>query len=940
DQALVHDNLGHLYRVSGKYTEAEKHLTQSLNLRTGRALDRQNSELIAITLTHLALVYLDQGKDYDLAERHLRQVKTLYEELQTRQQKPKYAEMAATLNNLALLYRTRGDYVVAERHLQEAQRIEQHGSGVTAADVAATTNHLAMLYHDKGDYANAEHYYLEAYKQWEQFFGKEHPQGTTARNNLAVLYHDKGDYERAGALLQQVLQQRIQLLGPQHPQVAVVFHNLAEMHRARGNIHCAEQLYTKALGIWQSMLADDHPYLSTALNNLAGVYRIQKDYAQAVAHLQKVLTRREKILGANHPDVATTLNNLAELHRLQGDYGIAERRYTRALEVKQQTRGAKHPHVATILHNLAIFSWGQGDIEQAITFMTQATEVREHHLALTLTTGSEEQKRAFALTLRGETDSVISLHTKMAPHNARARDLALTTALRRKSRILDALVESLATIRRGLDPAAQDLFAQLTTARAHLAALTLGKPATTHLEQHQAALKALEQQIDQLEADLSRRSAVFQMASRPVTIAAVQAAIPPGVTLVEFVRFNDLNTQQQTWLEPRYAVYVVPYQGEPTWMPLGDAATIDAAVGALRRVLRDSTRQDIAQHARTLDALIMQPVRSLLGSRSTILLAPDSQLHLVPFGTLVNEQKRYLVEQYSFLYLTTARDLLRLQIPMLPAQQAELILANPDFGPLDSATAPGEEVCPPNTDQASAAARAAIDFSQIRFCNLPGAEAEASALRKLLPQATVLTAARATEDALKHSMAPRIVHIATHGFFLDDMVIPPSALASRLTIVNASAVANQVLGVRVENPLLRSGLALAGFNTRRSGEDDGVLTALEVAGLNLWGTKLVVLSACDTGVGEVRNGEGVYGLRRALVLAGAETQMMSLWPVDDEGTLELMRAYYDALIAGQGRGEALRQVQLQFLTRPERQHPFFWGSFIQSGEWGNLDGRR
>ena len=144
----------------------------------------------------------------------------------------------------------------------------------------------------------------------------------------------------------------------------------------------------------------------------------------------------------------------------------------------------------------------------------------------------------------------------------------------------------------------------------------------------------------------------------------------------------------------------------------------------------------------------------------------------------------------------------------------------------------------------------------------------------------------------------------------------------------------------MDNPLLRSGLALAGANVRRSGEDDGILTALEASGLNLWGTKLVVLSACDTGVGEVKNGEGVYGLRRALVLAGAETQMMSLWPVSDEGTRDLMIGYYQALQAGQGRGEALRQVQLQMLARPDRQHPFYWASFIQSGEWASLDGKR
>ena len=140
--------------------------------------------------------------------------------------------------------------------------------------------------------------------------------------------------------------------------------------------------------------------------------------------------------------------------------------------------------------------------------------------------------------------------------------------------------------------------------------------------------------------------------------------------------------------------------------------------------------------------------------------------------------------------------------------------------------------------------------------------------------------------------------------------------------------------------MLRSGLALAGANLHKSGDDDGVLTALEAAGLDLWGTKLVVLSACDTGVGEVKNGDGVYGLRRALVLAGSESQVMSLWPVSDAGTRDLMIAYYKALQAKQGRSAGLRQVQLSLLANPKRQHPYYWASFIQSGEWANLDGKR
>ena len=136
-----------------------------------------------------------------------------------------------------------------------------------------------------------------------------------------------------------------------------------------------------------------------------------------------------------------------------------------------------------------------------------------------------------------------------------------------------------------------------------------------------------------------------------------------------------------------------------------------------------------------------------------------------------------------------------------------------------------------------------------------------------------------------------------------------------------------------ENPLLRSGIALAGFNVRSSGNEDGVLTALEAAGLDLSGTKLVVLSACETGLGDVANGEGVYGLRRALAVAGTESQLISLWKVSDSGTKDLMVSYYKRLMAKVGRSEALRQTQLEMLKNQNYQHPFYWAAFIPSGDW-------
>jgi CHAT domain-containing protein len=220
----------------------------------------------------------------------------------------------------------------------------------------------------------------------------------------------------------------------------------------------------------------------------------------------------------------------------------------------------------------------------------------------------------------------------------------------------------------------------------------------------------------------------------------------------------------------------------------------------------------------------------------------------------------------------------------------------------------------------------ARDLSEVYFAPIAGTAREAQAIQRLFLDATLLAGDQATESSLRQFASPRLLHIATHGFFLQYAGVAPKA---------GAPAAGDGAG---RDPLLRAGLALAHANRRgTSDQDDGVLTALEASRLNLWGTKLVALSACDTGVGEVRNGEGVYGLRRAFVLAGAESLLMSLWPVSDTWTERQMRSYYQNLKLGKGRGESLRLVQLGMLARNPRLHPFYWANFIQSGDWNPLD---
>ncbi|HVG18850.1 MAG TPA: CHAT domain-containing protein, partial [Blastocatellia bacterium] len=400
--------------------------------------------------------------------------------------------------------------------------------------------------------------------------------------------------------------------------------------------------------------------------------------------------------------------------------------------------------------------------------------------------------------------------------------------------------------------------------------------------------------------------------------------------------------------DPRYAAYVLPCQGEPLWVELGDAESINRNIDAFRKALRDTRSRDVKPLARAVDRDVMQPVRKLLGQTRQVFISPDGALNLIPFAALVDERGDYLVKDYHFTYLTSGRDLLRLR-EKIKSKAEPLVIADADF---DNATtdnkASGDQQTSTNMGHVNDANNfgdkpIGLKFGDIELeplKRLAASADEAAAVEKALGQATVFLRGRATESALKQIISPSILHIATHGFFLDEEANLDSNLSGPTRIVVRRKKDGSSPGVRLENPALRSGLFFAGANRGKSGDDDGVLTALEAAGLDLWGTKLVVLSACDTGVGEVINGEGVQGLRRALVLAGSESQMMSLWPVSDSGTRDLMIDYYKRLKAGEGRSEALRQSQLKMLKDPKRQHPFYWASFIQSGEWANLDGKR
>lgn len=904
-------------RRAGKLREAFAQIQRALEIRE-KILGQDHTE-VATTLDTVAFFYFSMG-DYAKCESLLQRAL----EIKEKKLEPNHPDIAQTLNSFGLVLNDKGDYARAETFYQRALQIREKSLGANHPGVANTLNGLASLYSNTADYTKAEPLFLRSLEINEKVFGKESEDAAIALNNLALLNSQKGDYQKAEEFYKRAHEINEKVLPPDHPSIARSLNNLATIYQKKNEFAKAEPLLLRALAIREKTLGADNPVVAQTLYNLGTVYHFTDEFDKAEQMYKRSLAILETRLGTEHLNLTYPLKALAGLYRNKGEYDKAEELLLRVLNIREKVVGQFHPDVADDLESISLVYAAKGNTEKSVTAQLRAAAISERVLALNLATGSEKQKLAYLDKLANATDQIISLQSFSFPDDVKARELAVTTILQRKGRVQDAMVDTFGNLRERLGIQERMLLDKLNETNSRLAKLVLNAPESISLAEHQSQIKLLEEEKEKLEGEISRRSLEYLAQTQPITLASVRDSIQDDTALIEFAvyrLFDPKATSKKKELgETHYVAYIINKQGDVKWKELGKAKLIDEAVENLRQALRDSKRKDVKALARVVDEKIMKPIRNVVGNAKHILISPDGALNLIPFEALVDEQGKFLVESYSFGYLTSGRDLLRMQTAR-ESKSKFLLIANPSFGEPDTMLVANSRKTVSRRNQRKSLT-AARNMSDTYFAPLGGTAQEARSIQTLFPESVFLTEAQATESALKQTNAPQILHIATHGFFLED----------KSTSENTD--------VKIENPLLRSGLALAGANQRKNGNDDGILTALEASGLNLWGTKLVVLSACDTGLGEVRNGEGVYGLRRAFVLAGTESLVMSLWSVSDYVTRELMTSYYKNLKHGLGRGEALRQVQLSMIKREQRQHPFYWASFIQSGDWANLEGKR
>jgi CHAT domain-containing protein len=660
--------------------------------------------------------------------------------------------------------------------------------------------------------------------------------------------------------------------------------------------------------------------VAASLNNLAGLLRDQGQYGAAEPLFRRSLAIGEKSLGPDHPNVAASLGSLALLLNDQRQHAAAEALHRRSLAIQKKALGPNHPDVANSLTNLAMLLRDQSEYNYAIATLAESLAIQSSWLIRELPL-LPDQARSAQLNQLGHSWQVpfgwIASHPPAA-------NLALETRLNRQGLLQE--IEQRQALLLNSPSIDQAKVQQLQALTQQLASVTLPAGRRASVRQQRDALQA---ELYRLQPDLEIQT---------VTIAEVASALPDDGVLVEIQRYQAYNGRKprgERWGEPQYIALVLKPNGAISPVPLGPTAAIDGAVHkALSASAQDQSDAGVLWVQ--LSEQLLKPLMPQLSGSRQWFLSPDGELNRVPFAALPAPQQpdQSLAEVVQLRLLTTGRDLLRLQ-DFAPRSRAPLVMANPSFDRAGStraqASARGGQPGPQ---------RRSAELDSTRWDPLPGTEREGQQVAGLLG-APLLSGPAATATALKQQQSPQVLHIATHGFFLADQDTPPT---DPLRVVQEQMTSLSAL--RGEAPLLRSGLVLAGANQPAADpSDDGHLTAAEILKIDLRGTELVVLSACSTGQGEVRTGEGVYGLQRALTVAGARSTLLSLWKVDDAATAEFMVRFYRRLKAGEGRADALVAVQAEFrsgeLKGPSGEdwsEPYFWAAWQLVGDWGPIAG--
>lgn len=964
DKAIVREGLASVYTAWGRYRQAEDQLIQVLEKK--RSLLGNDSAEVTRTMASLAELYRLMGV-YDKAGRLFKeailrlkdeegdkgqglyavlanqaklfedlgkypQAEALYKkvwEFDHRTFGEKNPNTIIDLNNLAGIYRKQGYFRQAEDTLKQVLADSREVFGEQHPQTITALNNLALLYENIGLYDLAEPAFQEAIRKASAVMGRDHPATINMLNNLALLYESQGLFDKAGPQYLEVLQLSSRVKGVEHPDTVAARNNLAFLYMLQQKYVRAEKQFQLVLNIWEKQLGQTHQKTLKAMNNLARVEHRRGRYEEAAAIFVKVLQLRRKQLGKQHPDAIRSMIDLGALYLDMNRLPEARRILSEALSLAEKNLGDKHPYTFEALNNLAATFEASGDLEKSFELSRLGFVRRTAFLNRILWTTGENTRQAYIRLHRPEQDRYLNLLVRMqTPGAARA---ALNISLQRKGLLLKIASEIQKIVQLSDSSELKGLTEELQQIQKQLAARTLAGPAGKTAGDFQKELLALEGKRNELQARLGRSSQAYRNTVRQVKVDDVLERLDDKTALVDFLTYTDKREEMLAIV----ATHDAKEGSRIHLVPIGKLLILRQAVSEYRRMIQDegTEAEDLAEEGQFVYQTVWKPLIPYLQGRSIVYLVPDSILHLLPFDTLIDSNGQYLLKTLDLRLLSSARDLA--ESPLPESDRNLLILAGPDYD-VDHITDLKQKILDRRGADLNGIRLASVGLRSLSFDKLSGAEAEGNAIKQVSDRkhvkATIYSKRQAEEQQLRIiAEPPQVLHIATHGFFLK----AEESMIRRLLSLQRGA--RNRLPPPGDNPLLRAGLAFAGINANApflgdiDTNNDGILTALEALKLNLKGTRLVVLSACETGVGEIHAGEGVYGLRRAFQEAGVKNVLNSLWPVSDEGTRFLMVKFYEQFLAGRTAREALRAAQIAMLDS-DWNHPYYWAAFVMVGK--------
>ena len=889
---------------------------------------------------------------------------------------PAVIGVVRTLGNL---YRSMRQYDQAEPLLQRLLKSVQDTQGEDHPKMAQAQNDVGELYLASGKSAKAAPLLKKALESRRKALKPDDPEIGVSLNNVAALHAAEGDYAKAKPMLEESLKIFEDSFGPDTPTVAQGLHNLGELHRAMGDSKAAEPLLKRALEIKQKSLDPEDASLVPTLNSLAAAHAAQGDHAAAEPLYQQALDITEKEAGPEHPDTAASLNNLAELYEKMGDPSSASPLYERSSQIAEKALGRDHPQSVMSLRNRARHERCQGDQTSGLQLAEKALEANLKLLAAVARYSSEEHRLVFLDQLNP---------CGLAALLNSPRRVAEAT-LRYKGVLVDSLLEDRLLAEASNKDETKGMVDALQETKSGLVDLLFEIPDDLSVEageRRRGEMDNLLSRLQYVEQALAERVPGFgrSRGAESVEVDQVAGAIGANTALVEFVRYADcVGSAQQNM---SYGAVILVSAGEPRWVPLGNAESIEGNIVRFEKILRgevdehpdelefqaDAESETIEETPgesdgdpetnavetvseepakqrdsvlRDLHRQLWEPIEPMLPSGTVrVIVSPDGAVNLVSFAALVGADDQFLSEKYEVQYVSTGRDL---QIRMEKSEEGSVfIFGNPDFTVGNLNTVAGSV-----TDLAISSERDRMSLQSLNFASLPVAPQEVALVHLQSSKSKLPTSlffgSKASEAELSAVEVPRVVHFATLGFILpsyaDRIGLTDGIASGRMTPFSGPTYvktpahgmlmpesAGLFSGPREQdNPIHRSGIILAGAEASmrawNRGEipelaNDGIVTASDIGALDLHGAELVVVSACDAAIGEIRTGAGVLALRRAMIQSGAANLLIALRPEADAESAKMVGEFYERFNATGNAPQALAEVQRKWLVRQRDEH--------------------